>query len=430
MTVASLLELDFPNIDPLAFRLWIFEVHWYGIAYLVSFICAWLMLWHASRRGYLRFAQEDVATFIMYAIAGTFLGGRLGFLIFYDDFFTSGRVFSAPLEIFGLGGETGFHGVKGLSFHGGLVGVILAGSLFCWIRASHQWRALDPKVREAEGKGALRKRWRALAAGGFDASVLIAPLGIFFVRCANFINGELYGRFVTGSDGKPVLDATQAPGWAMRFPTGPTDASTVQENAQFYHSVLERHYIEHPGSIPVDGFLEDKIRASAWKLANGLPVDEADWAMVRDSVPLRHPSQLYQALCEGLLVLIIMWMLRRHMPKRGMLAGCFLIAYAAARVPMELFRQPDSQFSAKPDAVEHNMAAWGEVLNAIHLTQGQFLCVIMALAGAAMLFLCGRSKNPHMILSPDERRFRGTPITAEEAGIPVIRKQKPAEKTP
>jgi len=387
-----LAEIPYHNLDPIAFTIGV-PVRWYGIGYLLSFLLAYIVLTWAAKRGHLKLIPDDVTTYLMYGMVGVFAGGRIGDLILYNDYFTSGRFLSQPLELFGVTSQ-GFEGIRGLSFHGGLVGVILAGSLFCWTRARREWKGLEETVRQAEGRAGYWARMRGLWANVFDVSVLAVPAGIFMVRMANFVNGELYGRVILDDAGNVVTDAANAPAWAMRFPTSPEGMRALYGH---YESVVAAKF-DHTDAIHRGGkSLTQFIAPEVEKLARQLPVDPEAWAKVSDQVALRHPSQVYQALLEGLMVLVAVWVLRARMPKRGMLAGVFMLGYALARVPMELYREPDDVFSEG-----HELSGWGAVLDAVYLTQGQFLSLLMGLAGVAMLVLCGRSKNPHM--SPTFRR--------------------------
>lgn len=386
MSLSFLAEIPYHNIDPVAFKLGV-PVRWYGIGYLVAFLIAYVVMTRAAKRNQLRLPADDVTSFLMYAMVGVFLGGRIGDLILYNDYFTSGRFLRAPLELFGVTAG-GFEGIRGLSFHGGLTGVMIAGFLFCLTRVRREWRGLEETVRAAEGKAGFWARMRGLMANVFDVSVLAVPAGIFVVRMANFINGELYGRLIVDDAGKPVMDAAKAPGWAMRFPTSPEGIRALEHH---YYFVLQEKFADTTVAERSGDSLDQFIAPQVEALSRTLPVDPEVWSQVSPYVALRHPSQVYQALLEGLLVLGLVWLFRRRMPKRGMIAGVFLLGYALSRIPMELYREPDTVFSK-----DGSLSWWGSVLDSVSMTQGQFLSLLMALGGVAMLVLCGRSKNPHM----------------------------------
>lgn len=178
--------LNYPSIDPVAFHIGSWPVYWYGLAYLVGLITAWiLMSWRSRRNG--KFTQEEVSDILFYSALGIILGGRLGYMFFYDW-----RIlFTDPLLIF----QT-WKG--GMSFHGGLLGVILA---LWWLS-------------------------RRLKRSIFEITDLVAPMvpiGLFLGRLGNFVNDELWGRVTT------------AP-WGMVFPTG---GPLPRHPSQLYEAGLE-----------------------------------------------------------------------------------------------------------------------------------------------------------------------------------------------
>jgi phosphatidylglycerol:prolipoprotein diacylglycerol transferase len=307
--IAALLEVPYPHVDPVAIDLpGPVDVRWYGLGYLVAFTAGYLVLRALSRSGFLKLSEEAIGDLIFALILGTILGGRLGYILFYDF-----SEFAAhPGRIFRI-----WEG--GLSFHGGLIGVLLAA---WWFTRKH--------------------RVSFLHLG--DAMALAVPFGIFAVRIANFINGELYGR---------IADASVP--WAMRFPTDP---------------VALRHLGAQGLGMRDRELLIDRAYAS------GL------WERIRDQVPLRHPSQLYEAGTEGLLMLVILWSVYGWARARGVrlpqgtYGGLFLLLYGVFRSFIEQFRQPDAQFTGPGDPL-------GTVLGPF--TMGQVLSAFMILAGLGLL---------------------------------------------
>ncbi len=310
-------EIPFPGWNPVALHLGPLQVRWYGLGYLVGFLIAGWLLDRLCRDGYLPLTKTAVSDLIGWMVVGVVAGGRLGYALFYDH-----AMFTHPLELLKL--WTG-----GLSFHGGLAGVVLASVLF-----AHRHRV----------------RWRRLA----DALALATPLGIFLVRCANFVNGELYGR---------VAPAWLP--WGMRFPTDPAAAhaspALAAAGAFGWHGV----YAE--------------LRASG------------EWAGIAAQVPLRHPSQLYEALLEGAVMAALLWTLYRlrvrprladparaatGLARPGALAGVFLLGYATARILVEFTRQPDAQFTGPGNPL-------GTVLGP--LSMGQVLSLLVAAGGVLLL---------------------------------------------
>lgn len=256
-----------PQPNPVALSLGPVSIHWYGLTYLVAFAC-FLLLGRAltkrptwQQRGW---TARDVEDLLFYGVLGVVLGGRLGYVLFYKaDFY-----FANPLEIIKV-----WQG--GLSFHGGLLGVIAALALFA------------------------RSRGRSfLEVGDFVAPCV--PLGIASVRVGNFVNGELWGR---------AADASLP--WAMVFPQ------------------------------------------------SGTPI-------------ARHPSQLYEALLEGLVLFVVLWLAaRKAQPPHplGRLSGLFLAGYGSLRFVAEFFREPDSFLGYQ----------------ALDFTRGQWLCVPMVLVGVWLM---------------------------------------------
>ena len=257
------LVLPFPAIDPVALEIGPLAIRWYALAYLAGFILGWRYCVRLARRAPLAPTAEHIDEFLTWAVVGVIIGGRLGFVLFYEPSY----YLQNPLEIVKI--WTG-----GMSFHGGLLGVAVAEVLFAW-----------------------RRRIRLLSLA--DVIAAAAPIGLFFGRIANFINGELWGR------------PSELP-WAMVFP--------------------------HP-------------------LAGAVP---------------RHPSQLYEAVLEGLVLFVICWLLVRRREIRlrpGVVAGVFLIGYGIGRFLVEFVRESDPGLA--------------DVL--LGMTMGQALCVPMVLGGLALV---------------------------------------------
>jgi phosphatidylglycerol---prolipoprotein diacylglyceryl transferase len=252
--------IPFPAIDPIAISLGPFAIRWYALAYIVGLIIGWrycLMLAGRPPRLIDRRAVDD---FLVWATLGVVLGGRIGFVLFYNLPY----YLDHPLQIFEL-----WHG--GMSFHGGALGVTLAIVVFARQR-NIPLVALSDIVAEA------------------------VPIGLFFGRIANFINGELYGR---------ITDV----GWAIIYPTGAVSPDQVPPAL---HSLCQ-----------------------SLTFGNGSPGLNCP----------RHPSELYEAACEGILLFLLL-LFAEHRGARqrpGLETGIFLIGYAVARMVGEMFRQPDVQ---------------------------------------------------------------------------------------
>jgi phosphatidylglycerol:prolipoprotein diacylglycerol transferase len=261
------LLIAFPAIEPEIFRIGPFALRWYAVAYIAGIVIGWRLALRVVDTPPRFMSRAAIDDFVAWATLGTILGGRLGYVLFYKP----GYYLQHPLEIPAL-----WQG--GMSFHGGMLGVIGATILFAW-----------------------RRRIDLLPMG--DVVALMAPIGLFFGRLANFINGELFGR------------AGDVP-WAMIFPTDPL------------------------------------------------------------RVP-RHPSQLYEAALEGLVLFAILaWLAWRMDARRypGLIGGAFLIGYALARIACEFFREPDAHLGFLYAGA----------------TMGQLLCVPMLLAGIGLVLQARR----------------------------------------
>jgi phosphatidylglycerol:prolipoprotein diacylglycerol transferase len=266
--------IAFPNIDPVLVQFGPLMIRWYSLAYVAGLVLGWRYIRLLAKRPPERLHARDIDDFLVWATLGVILGGRLGYVLFYNgDYFLAN-----PLSVIEV-----WKG--GMSFHGGLLGVIAATLIFC------------------------RRRGIPLLVFG-DLVAAAAPIGLFLGRLANFVNGELFGR------------VTDAP-WGVVFP--------------------------HGGPLP------------------------------------RHPSQLYEALLEGALLFVLLLVLaqcRNIRERPGVLTGVFLIGYAASRLVVEIFRQPDVQIG---------FLAWGS-------TMGQWLSAPMILAGLLLIFTA-RSKIAETRLS-------------------------------
>ena len=268
----SLLAIPFPAFDPVIVQLGPFAIRWYALAYIAGLLLGWQLLKRIVRRPGWRLTAEQIDDLLFYATLGVILGGRLGFVFFYHP----GYYLSHPLEIVAV-----WQG--GMSFHGGLVGVVVACLVFAW-------RHGLPFLEIA------------------DAVAVVAPIGLFFGRIANFINAELWGR------------VTDVP-WGVIF----------------------------PGAGPAP----------------------------------RHPSQLYEAMLEGIVLFVVLQVMARGArdpATAGRLGGVFLLGYGLSRAFVELFREPDAHL--------------GHLFG--FLTMGQLLSLPMILAGAALIVHAGRDDRARL----------------------------------
>lgn len=286
-TLRDTMAIPFPAIDPNAFVIPVLDwpIRWYALAYIVGLIAGWRIIVALMRRprvwgGVAPMAPEAVDDLLTAVIAGVVIGGRAGYVLFYQP----GYYLANPLEALML-----WQG--GMSFHGGFAGVVVAAF---WFARRH-------------GIAPLR-----LA----DALALVAPIGLFFGRLANFIKPELWGRPTDGP-------------WGVVFPV---------PEAQTCHGIA--------GQI--------------------------------DGACARHPSQLYEAGLEGLLLGLILWavMARGGLRRPGLAMGIFLAGYGLARAMVELVRQPDLQFVTPVNPLGYAL----QIGNG-GLTMGQILSLPMILLG-------------------------------------------------
>ncbi|MEI8292451.1 MAG: prolipoprotein diacylglyceryl transferase [bacterium] len=277
-------------------------LRWYGLAYVMAFVAAYGLCVYLSKRGYCDIPVGHVGDFITgTALFGVILGGRLGYMVFYDW----QNFASDPLVFFKF-----WDG--GMASHGGILGIVV----FTWIYARRQ-----------------KIPWLNIG----DNTVVAAPVGLFLGRCANFINGELYGR------------ATSVP-WAVQFPKELYDLNPETSRVL----LLEAAQI-NPAFTNIPAVVDN---------AGASP--ELHSLLAKVLTP-RHPSQIYEAFLEGAVLFAILWILRtRFRLPDGILTGVFFIAYALLRIAGEFFREPDAPLT-------------------LMLTRGQFLSVFLVLIGVAFL---------------------------------------------
>ena len=266
-------------ISPVAFSVFGIPVRWYALAYIAGFLAGFYLLKYLVKRNdaQIKLSSKQFDDFFTAIVLGVIVGGRLGYILFYDFSY----FWAHPLEIFAL-----WHG--GMSFHGGFIGVIVATVLFV-------------RAQKFPGKTLIQNSLRML-----DLMTVITPIGLGLGRIANFINMEIMGR------------ATISP----------------------------------LGVVFVGG----------------------------SNVP-RHPSPIYEATLEGLVLFIIMWILynKTNLKKHpGALGGILCMVYAIFRIFCEQFRQPDAQIGF--------LTSWG-------LTMGQLLSITMFVFGVGVLCYALRKRN-------------------------------------
>ena len=252
--------IAYPNINPIALQLGSLKIYWYGIMYVIGFGAAWLLANYRAKHTPKSFTSNQISDLIFYCAIGVILGGRLGYILFYDlpDFITD------PSFVFKI-----WEG--GMSFHGAFIGVIIAMYL------------------------ASRKNKKSFLATT-DFICPLVPIGLMLGRIGNFINGELWGKITTVP-------------WGMIFPTG--------------------------GNLP------------------------------------RHPSQIYEALLEGLALFLFLWIYSAKPRKTGNVSAMFVIGYGTARIICEFFRKPDVQLGY----IAFNWVTMGQLLSLPMIIIGVWILV-------------------------------------------------------
>ncbi|MGI9088569.1 MAG: prolipoprotein diacylglyceryl transferase [Chthoniobacterales bacterium] len=267
------------NLDPFIFHITdTFGPRWYGLAYVLAFICGYGLLAWLSKKGYADIHLAQVGDYITWAaLFGVMIGGRLGYVLFYKP-----QMLQHPLSILRV-----WEG--GMSSHGGMLGLIIF--TFFYARKYHiSYTNLG------------------------DNLCVVAPIGLFFGRCANFINGELYGRATHVS-------------WAMQFPKEILEP----ENS----AIAERAVALCQQFDPLLTTPEAVLRA--------LSVNPKVEPVLRTVLTPRHPSQFYEALLEGVALFAILWFVRTRMrTPNGFITGVFMCCYAIFRIIVEYFREPDA----------------------------------------------------------------------------------------
>ncbi len=328
------------DLGPIAFHLGPLAIRWYGLSYAAGFVIAWLVLRWLARRGAGLIPEARVGDAILCAVVGVVVGGRLGYVLFYQ-----------PDLLWSVSGDFPWWGVLrvhegGMASHGGMAGVIVA----AWV-ISRGW---------SDGRGG--RMGRAPLLHVLDLMCLVAPFGLFLGRIANFINGELLGRIV-------ARPGAAAPWWAVRYP---------QELIEGYACERTPDQERLLGQLaepfrPMGGDRIDAFRALITRVQAG------DRELARRLEPLisaRHPSQLYQAVAEGVVVGLVVWILARR-PRRPGVVGCaFLISYGVLRVATEFWRLPDAHLAHQ---------------RPLGLSRGQWLSVLMVAVGLGVLGWIGRS---------------------------------------
>ncbi len=293
------------SLGPFVFRIGEFGIgefgpRWYGLSYVLSALVGFWLYRRLAQRGYSEVKPEKIADFITWCgLFGVLLGGRVGWILFYGIKEPHDHPWWM-LEVW----------KGGMSAHGGILGLVIVTFVI-----SRRWKI----------------SWTSIG----DTLCVVATTGLFLVRCANFINGELIG--------KPADVA-----WAVQFPRELLDMEVGRE--------VIGPKVEAALGLPVVEIVEK------------IPRSEETNRVLRESLTPRHPSQIYEALLEGALMFSVLWFMRtRCRVPRGVLTGSFFILYATMRIIGEMFREPDPAWSVGS------------------FSAGQFLSLFMYGIGAAFI---------------------------------------------
>ena len=290
------MTLRLPEIDPVLVHLGPVAIRWYALAYVAGIVLGWMYagrllkrpeLWPDNRPPVTADQLDDL---ILWLTGGVILGGRIGYILAYN----AAIVWTSPLEVFKI-----WEG--GMSFHGGFTGVLIAAVIWC-------------RRNGMTFAGALNLG---------DILATVAPIGLFFGRIANFINGELWGR------------VTEVP-WGMVF----CNSYIRKQYEKTYHGLCPA------GELP------------------------------------RHPSQLYEALGEGLIMFVLLWFLGQRLYKfkrPGLVMGVFITGYGVIRILVEMVRNPDEQM----------LSFFKDVI-----TMGQLLSIPMVAGGAWLIWRALKADVP------------------------------------
>lgn len=331
------------TFDPFAIQLWNgFGIRWYGLAYLAGFIAAYYMISYLSRSGRSPLKPELVSDFVFTSALGVIIGGRLGYCIFYS-----------PELFLRFTGNFPFWGVLavnegGMSSHGGIIGILIASA---WYAKRHNFEKLH----------------------AVDLCSLTGPIGIFFGRLANFINGELVGRPCPPDYPLAVKFPQDIFSWPARDPQRLADLSSVVDsfgiNAETWKTWVSTLSSNRQSWSSVENTLGRIVDA----------VQSGNLTIMSKITPLltpRYPSQLYEAGLEGLFLFLALAFIWRKPRKPGVIMSAFGCIYSLVRIIGEQYRMPDAHIGYE----------------ALGLTRGQWLSVGLFVVGMVCLIWCS-SRN-------------------------------------
>ncbi len=330
------------DLDPFALQIsGDFGIRWYGLSYMVGFICAYFIITWLVKRQRAGLSPQMVSDFITYGAIGTLVGGRLGYVFFYG-----------PDLLLKFKSEFPYWGVLavnegGMASHGGMIGIVVAILLFA-------------------------RKYSLNSLYLLDLATVVGPIGVFFGRLANFVNGELVGR--PAPEGYP---------WAVKFPQ-----DILSWPAQSFEKLNELVPVVEKIGVSREQWLDlvskYKIdipaREQVYVTLNSIvtAIQNGNTAAKEAIAPLligRYPSQIFAAFGEGLFIFLFLFFMWRKPRKPGFITAAFIIIYAVMRIWDEQFRMPDAHIG----------------LQLFNLTRGQWLSIVMLVIGITLMFIWSRA---------------------------------------
>ena len=337
----------FHTLDPFIIQLTEnIGLRWYSLSYILGFLCAYYLIdRYLIKKKVSELSQSDWADQVVWSIVGIIIGGRLAYAIFYSP-----HLFMDWDSSFPFWGVLKIH-QGGMASHGGILGAIVANLLF-----------------------ARKRNFSILHC--LDLVSATAGLGIFFGRLANFINGELYGRVIQGTATLAVQFPQEMFNWVYANKTEhlkslakAVSALNPQLNTNLWYEWIYQ---------ASNGSSSDRIYSVIYSLITACQQGNQKVILaLKEVLSYRHPSQLYQAVLEGLLPFIITWFFWRKARQPGMVCILFGICYALMRTVGEIFRMPDIQLGFR----------------ALGLTRGQWLSLIMLMSLFIFWMLIAKQKK-------------------------------------
>ncbi len=318
-----------------------FGIRWYGMSYMLGFVSAYLLLMWLVPKQRAGLTQEMVSDFVFYTAVGILLGGRLGYVFFYS-----------PDLLWKFGSQMPYWGVLavnqgGMASHGGMIGVVVSSYFFA--------RKHGIKVQYL-----------------FDLVALTGPIGIFYGRIANFINGELVGRPCSENYIFAVRFPQDMYDWYRYESTKLLDLGPVVEKL----NITKENWMDLFTRYKTNGDAAFQVQSTIARIIQEIQSGNQDIKVALGPfLTPRHPSQLYAAIGEGLFLFLLLFFFWRRPRTPGLVSALFLMSYSIIRISDEFFRMPDSDIG----------------FQLFGLTRGQWLSVALGLSGVILFYFWRRS---------------------------------------